>query len=127
MSPVLTRIIGILLFAVVTAVLFAIGMVKERDKQQTLSGKLFLKGESAVKKALSKNGKMTRVEIEKCVTGLKAGLFYSKEKAVVSNPVTFTKDLLDQMEQRHIIVQVTEKGKKYYQLAYDAQKEQEPS
>lgn len=120
MSPVLTRIIGILLFAVVTAVLFAIGMVKERDKQQTLSGKLFFKGESAVKKALSKNGKMTRVEIEKCVTGLKAGLFYSKEKAVVSNPVTFTKDLLDQMEQRHIIVQVTEKGKKYYQLAYDA-------
>lgn len=124
MTPVVTRIIGILLFAVVTAILFAVGMVKERDKQQTLSGKLFLKGESTVKKALAKNGKMTRMELEECIKGLKTGLFYSREKAIVSNSGTFIKDLLDNMEERHIVVQITEKGKKYYQLAYDAQKKQ---
>lgn len=127
MSPVMIRIIGILLFALATAILFAIGMAKERDKQQDLSGKLFLNGEKAVKKALSKNGKMTRMELQQSLKGLKAGLFYSREKAVVNDPVAFSRDLLANMEQRHIIVSMTEKGKKYYQLAYEAQKEQEPS
>ena len=127
MSPIAIRIIGILLFALVTAILFAVGMAKERDKQQDLSVKLYVAGEKKVKKLLSRNGKMTKIELQEALTGLKAGLFYSREKAIIQDPSAFTKNLLEQMEKRHIIVLQTEKGKKYYKLAFEAQKEQELS
>ena len=54
----------VLLFALVTMIVYAWGMWRAMRQQQDLSNMLSAKGISKVKKALKKNGSLTEKELE---------------------------------------------------------------
>ena len=68
----------VLLFALATALIYAWGLWRARNQAHDLNSMLSAKGVSRVRKALKKNGAMTRKELEKVVSGLSARQPFSR-------------------------------------------------
>lgn len=113
---ILQTISYILLFAVATAILYAIGLKKSMTKERDLLHSLYLKSEKKIVNALKNKETMTRNELEKVVEGTKASLFYSKNKLIVKDSKTFIQSILGDMIEKKIIVEEMEQGKKVYRL-----------
>lgn len=103
-------IFWILAFATATAIVYGWGLAKSRSQQRDLLALLYVKGEKSIKKALRKNGPMEQRELEKLLTGTTASLFYSKNRAVVKDPASFTQQLLDAMTEKGVL---TKDGNRY--------------
>lgn len=106
----------VLLFALVTMIVYAWGMWRAMRQQQDLSNMLSAKGISKVKKALKKNGAMTAKELELFIKDLTAKQPFSREQIAVTDPKQFLGSILPYMIKQKMITETTENGKAVYQL-----------
>lgn len=106
----------VLLFALVTMIVYAWGMWRAMRQQQDLSNMLSAKGISKVKKALKKNGAMTAKELEPFIKDLTAKQPFSREQIAVTDPKQFLGSILPYMIKQKMITETTENGKAVYQL-----------
>lgn len=123
MPEVLKIIIGILLFAIATAIIYAWGMMKSVRQNTDLSHMLYSKAAKKVKKYLEKNGEISFPEIQKQVEDVKAGLFYSSKKAVVTDKKQFAANLVQIMQKADLLEEISENHKKAYRLKKKEKKE----
>lgn len=97
-------ILYILLFAIVTMIIYTWGLLKQRGESANLINILYSKGEKKIIKLIKKKGPMTRKELEVEISGLKASLFYSKQKIIVKDSKLLTKNLLNNMVEKDALV-----------------------
>lgn len=113
---VLRYIPFILLFAAATALIYGWGLWRSHRQQQDLSNLLAAKGVARIKRALKKNSRMTRKELEEAVKGLTTSQPFSKERIAVTNPRQFLDSVIPYMIRQHLISEVRENNKVYYIL-----------
>lgn len=106
----------ILVFAVVTAVLYGIGLSKSMHRERDLMALLFSKGERKIRKALQKKETMTHKELEALLAGTRSTLFYSRRQMTVQDPKLFTKTLLKAMVEKGILLESNQNQQKIYRL-----------
>lgn len=104
----------VLLFALATALIYAWGLWRARNQAHDLNSMLSAKGVSRVRKALKKNGAMTRKELEKVVSGLSARQPFSRNGIAVQDPKKFLDSLLPYMVKQKLIEERTEDKKVVY-------------
>ena len=105
-----TIIIGIILFAIATMIIYGWGLVRQRNQTGDLMKLLFGKGESQVKKYLKKNEYITKTDVERICGGLEAKMPFSANRAVVKDKKDFASQLLAYMEKTG---QLEKDGAKY--------------
>ena len=106
----------VLLFALVTMIVYAWGMWRAMRQQQDLSNMLSAKGIAKVKKALKKNGAMTAKELEPFIKDLTANQPFCREEIAVTDPKKFLDSILPYMIKQKMITETQENGKAVYQL-----------
>ena len=78
-------ILGIALFAVAAAILYAWGLKKSMDQREDLKRSLMSACGSRVVKHLKKYGTVTKAEVAALVDGLTVGPFWSRHKVRVQD------------------------------------------
>lgn len=116
MEAVIHYIPYILLFALATAVIYAWGLWRSMRQQQDLSNMLSAKGVAKIKKALRKNGAMTRHDLEPVVKDLTAKQPFSREQIAVTDPKQFLDSVLPYMMKQRIIQEDRQDGRTVYRL-----------
>lgn len=116
MQVILHYIPYVLLFALATAVIYTWGLWRSVRQQQDLSNMLSAKGVSKIKKALRKNGPMTRSELEPVIRSLTAKQPFSREQIAVTDPKQFLDSLLPYMVKQRIIKEESLDGRTVYRL-----------
>lgn len=106
----------VLLFALATMIIYGWGLWRSMRQGQDLSNMLSAKGVSAVKKALKKNGPLTRQELEPYVKGLVAGQPFSKQRMGVTDSKIFLESIIPYMLKQRIIKEVKQNGKIKYEI-----------
>ena len=106
--------IAILLMAVVTAVLYGWGLFKQQNQSRDLTRMLYAKGAERVKKYLQKHDTISTAQMEQLVKGMKASLFYSRNKAVVADPKEYVRNLTAYMIEYHLLEERRSEGKIIY-------------
>lgn len=102
MNP-FTVILGVLLFAFVTAVLVLWGMRKSYFQRETLTKMLFSKSSERVMQYLKTHDTISESEIRKLVDGIKASEFHSRQKATIHADRIFTSRLIEIMQSENLI------------------------
>ncbi|HAJ73204.1 MAG TPA: hypothetical protein DCM49_00225 [Lachnospiraceae bacterium] len=92
-----TIIIGIVLFAAATMLIYGWGMYRQMNQSKDLMNLLFSQGVNKVNKYLKKNDSVTEKQVEEMVEGMTAKLPFSSKKSVVADPKEFARRLLDHM------------------------------
>lgn len=92
-----TIIIGIILFAIATMIIYVWGLSRQRNQSKDLMNLLYSNGVDRVKKYLKKNGRITREEMEDLVWNMKAKMPFSTAKAVVTDEKNFCDELIKYM------------------------------
>lgn len=116
MNPLLV-VLGILLFAVVTAILVLWGMRKAYFQQETLTKMLFSKSAERVMHYLKSHDTITEKEMRSLVEGVQASEFMSRRRAVVQGDKVFTERLINVMLQDGLIEPVNEGSSVYRKKA----------
>ena len=78
-------ILGIALFAVAAAILYAWGLKKSLDQQEDLERSLMSACGSRVVKHLKKRGTVTKAEVAELIDGITVGPFWSRRKVKVQD------------------------------------------
>ena len=78
-------ILGIALFAVAAAILYAWGLKKSLDQKEDLERSLMSACGSRVVKHLKKHGTVTRNEVAELIGGITVGPFWSRHKVRVQD------------------------------------------
>ena len=94
---------GILLFAAVTAVLYTWGLKKSVSQMEDLERILLSKGCSRVMKYLNQHYAIDLKEMSRLVQGLKAGMFWSKNRVEVQDPLEFSGKLAGFMLEQRLL------------------------
>lgn len=94
---IVTIVIGIILFALATMILYGWGMVKQKNQTGDLMRMLLSKGESRVKKYLKENEYITNADVERICDGLSVKQPFSRNKAIVKDKKNFVNQLLKYM------------------------------
>ena len=100
----LETILGILAFAVVIAVLYVWGLKKSYTQSADLERILLSKSAGKVVNYLKKNEEIT---LSQLCTGVKAGQFWSRQKAAVQNPKAFAPKLAQYMVEQLLLEKVS--------------------
>lgn len=116
MNHTLILIIAILMFAVITAILYMIGLRKKVTENERLTEMLLNNAALIVVKYLKDHDTVTEDGIGYLIKEIKAREFYSKKTAVITNGKNFQKELIDYMIRRNHISKVKIKGKTCYKL-----------
>lgn len=87
------KVAEVVLVALAVAVLYVWGMKKSMTQNQDMMMQLTNKCAAIVIKQLKKQGHMTMKEIERAISKVKAGPWWSQQKAIVQDPSAFGKDL----------------------------------
>ena len=88
-------ILGVLLFAVATAVLYAWGLGKSMDQKTDLARNLLSACGSKVVRYLKKNDTITVKEVARQIEGVSVGQFWSRNKLTVQDAVKFSRQGVD--------------------------------
>ena len=96
-------ILGIAAFALITAVLYVWGLRKSMTQQQDLERILLSKSAHKVKSYLKKHESISIEEMGRLCKDVKAGMFWSRQKAAVQNPGIFAPKLAQYMEEQLLI------------------------
>lgn len=112
MTP-LQIVFWVLVFAVVTAVLYGIGLKKSIHRDRDLIAVLVGRGERKIRKALQGGRSMTRAQLEELLKGTRSSLFYSHQRMTVQDPKPFAESLLKVMVEKGILLEEGEKQKTY--------------
>lgn len=86
-------LLGILAFALVTAVLYVWGLRKSMTQQAELERILLQKSAQKVLKYLKKHGSISLGEMEELCRDVKAGQFWSRQRAAVRDAGAFAPKL----------------------------------
>ena len=105
-----TIILGIILFAIATMVIYSWGLMRQKKKPADLMNLLFSKGMAKVKKELKKRGSVTAGDVEQICANLEAKIPFSKDRAVVKNKKDFAQKLLEYMLKTG---QIEQEGNRY--------------
>ena len=96
-------ILGILLFALVTAVLYVWGLRKSMDQSADLTRILLSRCGNKVVGYLKKHGTVTEAEIVRLIDGVTAGEFWSRKRLTVQEPKKFAGQVIRfLMDQQYI-------------------------
>lgn len=87
-------IIGILLFALVTAILYVWGLRKSEGQSEDLSRILLNRCGNKVVKYLKKHKTITEAEVARQIDGITASEFWSKKRLKVQQPKKFAKQVV---------------------------------
>lgn len=88
-------ILGVLLFAVATAVLYAWGLGKSMDQKTDLARNLLSACGSKVVRYLKKNDTITVKEVARQIEGVAVGQFWSRNKLKVQDADKFSRQVVD--------------------------------
>ena len=103
----LETILGILAFAVVIAVLYVWGLKKSYTQGADLERILLSKSAGKVVHYLKKHEEITLSQMAQLCTGVKAGQFWSRQRAMVQNPKTFAPKLAQYMVEQLLLEKVS--------------------
>ena len=106
----------VLLFALVTIIVYAWGLWRSVRQNQDLSNMLAAKGVSKVKKALRKNKALTLKELEPFVKDLTAKQPSSRQQLAVTDPEEFLESILSYMIRQKMIIENKEENRTVYRL-----------
>ena len=106
----------VLLFALVTIIVYAWGLWRSVRQNQDLSNMLAAKGVSKVKKALRKNKALTLKELEPFVKDLTAKQPFSRQQIAVTDPKEFLEAILSYMIRQKMIIENKEENRTVYRL-----------
>ena len=106
----------VLLFALVTIIVYAWGLWRSVRQNQDLSNMLAAKGVSKVKKALRKNKALTLKELEPFVKDLTAKQPFSRQQLAVTDPEEFLESILSYMIRQKMIIENKEENRTVYRL-----------
>lgn len=96
-------ILGIPVFAVVIAVLYVWGLKKSYTQSADLERILFHKCAGKVVNYLKKNREITLSQMARLCTGIKAGQFWSRQRAVIQNPKAFAPQLAQYLVEQRLL------------------------
>ncbi|RHR07444.1 hypothetical protein DWX58_11350 [Pseudoflavonifractor sp. AF19-9AC] len=96
-------ILGILAFALVTAVLYTWGLHKSMTQQEDLERILLSKSARKVVNYLKKHESISLEEMGRLCKDVKAGQFWSRKKAAVQNPRLFAPKLAQYMTEQLLV------------------------
>ena len=105
-----TIILGIIAFAVVTAIVYVWGLMKAMKQENILEQRLMIKCSKKIEKYIDKHGRVEALEIKYIIDGEKVGIIYSKGRLGVEDAEKFSTILIDYMIEKDIIVR---KGDSY--------------
>jgi len=100
-------IVYILLFAFTTIIVYTWGLLKEQRKSKDLFEILYKKGEKSVIKSFRIKGTLSKGDIENELVNIKASLFYTKDKLVITDPSHFAKIIIGNMLSDGTILKTT--------------------
>lgn len=106
--------LGVLMFAVVTAILFVWGLRKSYFRQETLSNMLFSKSAHKVMHYLKSHDTISEVQMRKLVDGTEASEAFSRNKAIVKGDKEFTVHLIELMKKDGMIEAADQDGTVVY-------------
>lgn len=112
----LDKIIMVLVIAMGFTFIYAWGYVKQQRKGQELLNELMRKSEDKILKELKKSERLTNKDIEGLIVGLKASLFWSKDKIKITDPKIVSTNLIYNMISKGLIIEVTSNGLKQYKI-----------
>ncbi|MBQ7040117.1 MAG: hypothetical protein IJN39_06070 [Clostridia bacterium] len=104
MTDKLFTVFGILLFALVTAILYVWGLSKTYGQQERMAKLLLINCKNKVIKYLKKHEVVTEKQIESLIKGVSAGEFWSKKRLTVQDPHKFSSQLIAFMTEQLYIV-----------------------
>ena len=110
---ILIMLVGILLFALVTAILMLWGMRKAYFQKERLANMLFSKAAEKVMHYLKTHDTVTEKEMRSLVEGIQAREFMSRNSAVILADKKFTTKLIELMTNDGLIEQAVQ-GKPVY-------------
>ena len=102
--------ISILLFAVVTAVLYVWGLKKAVSQSEDLGRILLVRCGRRVLSYLKKHETITLEEITQQITGVKAGQFWSRKRLTVVEPEKFAGQVVEFLLDQQYIQPAQDKG-----------------
>lgn len=105
-----TVIMGIVLFAVATMILYGWGIVKQKNQTKDLMNLLFSKGQDKIKKYLKQNEYITISQVEQICENLEAKQPFSRNRAVVKDKRDYAKKLVEYMLKTN---QLEQEGSRY--------------
>lgn len=105
-----TVIIGIILFAIATMVIYIWGLMKQSRQSSDLMSMLFSKGNKKVIKYLKQNEYINVKDIENLAKDMQVKMPFSRNRAVVKDKRDFAKQLINYMLKTG---QVEQEGNKY--------------
>lgn len=100
-------ILGILLFALVTAVLYVWGLKKSISQKEDLDRALLQKSAEQVLHYLKEHDTIDRAEMARQVEGVRAGLFWSRSRVSVRDGRSFVPGLIVYMTERQMLEEVS--------------------
>lgn len=99
-------ILGILLFALVTAVLYVWGLRRSMTQNMDMEQLLLRKCAGKVVKYLKKNETITQKEISRLARDVQVGLFWSRKRLRVASPGPFAQKLANYMLEQQLVEEV---------------------
>ena len=96
-------VLGILLFAVATAVLYVWGLKKSMTQEADLERILLNKCAGTVVKYLRKHGSITQKEMPSLTPWIRDGMFWSKNRIRVQEPAAFVPKLIRYMLEQQLL------------------------
>lgn len=96
-------IIGIILFAIATSIIYVWGLKKSIMQADTLKEIMYTKAAKRVVDYLKKNDSISKNQIQNLVCDIKASEFYSKKTVVVQDQLEFTNCLISFMLDKNLI------------------------
>lgn len=97
------KIIGIFLFAIVTTILYLWGLKKSATQAQDLERILLSKCAHKIVRAMKQKPLIDQKWIAEQVSGMKAGLFWSRQRIQVNNPQEFSKKVIAYMLEQQML------------------------
>jgi len=104
MTDKLFTVLGILLFALVTSVLYVWGLSKSYGQQERMAKLLLVNCKNRVIKYLKKHNTVSEIKIQELIKGVTAGEFWSKKRLTVQEPHKFSGELIKFMTEQLYIV-----------------------
>lgn len=98
-------VLGILLFAVASAILYVWGLRKSMTQARDLEQILLSKAASRVLVYLKHHPTISQTEVARQISGVKAGLFWSRRQAAVQDAPAFAKKLTRYMVEQQLLEQ----------------------
>lgn len=98
-----TIILGIILFALVTALLYVWGLKKSVTQPEDLQRILLGKGAARIRKYLKTHETIDLLEVARQIRDIKASMFWSRNRASIQDPAAFSRQLITFMQEQQLI------------------------